>query len=149
MKRWSIGINSYHKTAHVVLEELPLYVSLIEKANDRFCGFINSYLAISFPNIFPKKRDPIEDCVCKNLEIKCDNHDKLYTLKEWYGDLGQFWCGHVCQNIFGWCWSKTKCTSLDITYDKCKELFYEDNKEYFDEQEKQAEEMRKEDEKSV
>lgn len=147
MRRWSFQINSYHKTSNITLETLPVYVYLIELINDKVCGFISRYLAVPFPDILPKKRLTKEDCGCKT-ENGCDFCNRKLSLKDWYGDFGQFWHGYVCITIFDLCYKykNKKEYNLEIDYDKCKELFYEDNKLFFDEQEKFAERMRKENE---
>ena len=129
MKRWSYGINSYYKTSNLVLEEAPWYIFFIEWFGLFSCSYIPE---IPFPDILPKKRNKVDDCVCKREKRHCEDHDELYTLKEWYGDLRQWYHGAVCSPITEWTNGKIKQYMFKVSYEEVFENFYKSDKEFFD-----------------
>ena len=142
MKHWSYGINSYHRTASLLLNEAPWYVFFIEWLFDGILSCVH-VPKIPFPNILPSKRNKIEDCACKNMAKQCEDHDQLYTLQEWYGDLGQWYHVNVCSPITEWAQKRVKSIDFEVDYDVLVQKFSVD-KAYFDEQERLADEWRKE-----
>jgi len=138
MKTYYYAINSLYKLGSIHLLEQPWWLFIIEYLNDYSCSFVPP---IPFPDIFPAKRDSIKGCPNCDGDIKkepCKDHDDLYTLQEWYGNLRQWYCGKVCRPIFQWIWKHPKrkeYPSIEVGYDKIKELFYESAKKYFDENE--------------
>ena len=119
MKSWSYGINTYHKTASIWLEEGRRYIFLLDRAVEFLCSIIPP---IPFPNIG-----------------KIVDDGEEYTLKEWWGSLDQMVCCSIHSPITIFCYRKINRTWIDIKYNKCRELFYEKDKEYWDEQESERE----------
>ena len=122
MKSWSYGINTYYKTASIWLEEGHWYMFFLDRAIEFLCSIIPS---IPFPNIRFKL----------NKEDAEFMGDEWTTLKKWYGDLNQWFCGSVHSLTTDFCYRKINRMHVDIKYSKCRELFYEKDKEYWDEQE--------------
>lgn len=133
MRDWFFGGNALKRYmhGHIELIEQPWWLSVIEWWSDHACSFIPR---IPFPN-FPKRKwkgGGEEEC----------------TPKEWWGDLGQWYCGTVSMPLLQWVFHhpKRKTYIFDVGWDKLKEIMYEYDKEYFDEHEKMCIEMEKEDE---
>ena len=53
------------------------------------------------------------------------------TWQEWYGDLSQLFHCFVHVPIFDFCQKRTKSKLLEIDYQKAKEMFYEEDKEFW------------------
>jgi hypothetical protein len=137
MKNWTIGVNGYKNTAHVCVTDLPLYIWLIEWLFDHWLNH-DLIPAIPFPRYFLKSRDK-------------DYPEELSTLRDWYGDLSQWYCGTVCTPIIYWAWNhpKRKDYYIQLTYEEAKEKFYSWDKKFFDEQDAQTEEMKEEDKANI
>jgi len=137
MKTWYYTTNSLSKwqLGSIVVVEQPWYLFVLDWIGDNSCSFIPS---IPFPNILPRKRISIKGCSCEHKEKHCDDHETLYTLKEWYGDFRQFWCGQIATPIMYYVFKhpKRKEYTIEVGYKRIKEIFYEHDKNYFDEQEK-------------
>ena len=126
MRDWSYAINScpQWRKGHVELVSQPWWLSLIDNFNMRVLVRIEVWLfKVPLPNWFPKPRDP-------------DDPETLYTLKEWSGDLGSVMCVHVTSPLFQWYWHHPRRRSIliDLGYDRVRELFYEDDSDFFDEE---------------
>lgn len=119
MKSWSYGINTYHKTASIWLEEGHWYIFFLDRAIEFLCSIIPP---IPFPNIG-----------------RIIDEGEKYTLKEWWGDLDQWFCCSVHGPITNFCYKRINNFHIDIKYSKCRELFYGKDKRYWDEQESKRE----------
>jgi len=137
MRVWHYGANSYHKTAHIVADDAPWYIFLLDRIVECICGMIPS---IPLPKIKMKL----------NKEDTNFIGHEFTTWKEWYGDTNQWFCLNVHMPVFYYCNSKKKVHIIPVDYKKLKEVFYESSKEWWDHEIKIAEEMiadDKEDEK--
>ena len=121
MKNWSYGINSLYKTGHIFLEEAPWYVFAIARAVEWTCDYM--------PEIPFSDRSIVDE----------DGNET--TLKEYYGDLSQWWHCKVHDPIFQWAEKQKSTTTIEMSYEKIKELFYESNRKFFDDHEKIDEEL--------
>ena len=129
MNIWYYGINSIHKTASIHLERKTWWVWVLEVVSDFLC---DKCPAISFPPI------PIR---LSRKDAKELNDNKRWTnFKDSYGDLSQWWHVKIHDPVFQFCTRKTNTESLEITYDKAHELFYEGDKRFWDEEVKIAKE---------
>ena len=121
MKTWSYGINSLYKKASIDLQEASWWIFSLERVTEMLCDLIPP---ISLPMI--KKR-------LKNSEdISMNGGNQWTTWKEWYGDLSQLFHCVVHMPIFNFCQKKTRLKSIAFDYDKVKEMFYEEDKEFWD-----------------
>jgi len=69
----------------------------------------------------------------KNREdIEFNEDSEWTTWREWYGDLSQLFHCSVHMPIFDFCQSRIRCKFIEIDYDKSKEMFYEEDKEFWD-----------------
>ena len=60
------------------------------------------------------------------------NESEWTTWKEWYGDLNQWFHLFAHCPVFEYCRDKMKSESVDITYDKAREMFYNSDRKFFD-----------------
>jgi len=134
MERWGLGINSYHKTAHIWCDVAPFYIFWLDDIMTAICGYL--ILSIPFPRIpLRLKDDEMED-----------NDDKRWTTwRDWYGDLSQWFHLYMHIPIFDFCNKCEKHYWLEVPYRKTRKIFYEMDKDYWDEEEQQAKEMKQED----
>jgi hypothetical protein len=122
MRKWDYGINSVHRTAHILVEESSWWVFAIDSAIEWLCGII--------PHIrFPKVKMRLKDAE----EIESNDGSKWTTLQDWYGDTSQFFHLHVHLPVFYFCQSRIKVKSIEIDYDRAREMFYESDEKYWDE----------------
>lgn len=134
MKRWGYGINSYHKTAHIFCEVAPFYIFWLEDIVQNICGYFIP--AIPFPKIPLRLKDD---------EMEDNDGKRWTTWKDWYGDLSQWFCGHVDMPVFNFCTKCQKHYSVGVPYQKLRKSFYEMGKDFFDKEEQRAKEMKQED----
>ena len=120
MKSWSYGINNYYKTASISLETASWHIFAIERITEFICDIIPP---IPLPNIKFRLRDK------DSIEF---NQSEWTTFREWYGDLKQLFHGVIHILISDFCWDRIEMKCIEIDYDKLKEMFYEENKEFFD-----------------
>ena len=125
MRNWIYGINSYHRTAHISLETAPWIIFAIEKVSEFICDIIPP---IPLPNIKFRLRD--------KFSIECNDDQEWTTVKEWYGDLSQLFHSVIHVPIFDFCHDRTETKHIEFDYDKLKEIFYKEDREFFDESEK-------------
>jgi len=135
MKIWSYGVNSYYKTADIHVDVLPWYWYWLEKIVEYFCC-IRILHWIKFPSFI--------NYTYKNK----DGSKEIYTLKEWWGDLGSWFHCTIHNPIFQYVYSnkRNKTFSFPADYEKLKEDFKDIDKEYWKriiESEKEDEEERK------
>ncbi len=124
MKNWSYGINSLYKTGHVFLEEAPWYVFAIARAVEWTCDHMP---AIPLPD----------------RAIKDDDGEET-TLKDYYGELNHLWHAKVHDPVFQWAEKQKRMTTIEMSYEKVKELFYKSDSKFFDDHEKIGEESEEE-----
>lgn len=122
MKDWSYGINSLYKTGHIMLDETPWYVFAIARAVEWMCDHMP---AIPLPS------DPIKDE---------DGNDT--TLKEYYGDTSHLFHAFVHDPVFQWAEKQKKTTAMELSHKKVREIFYESDSKFFDDEEKIGKEIK-------
>lgn len=134
MKSWSYGLNGYYKVAHICLHEAPFYIFSLDWLASCICEFIP---AIPFPKL-PLKLS-VEDAEYCGME-------RWTTWKDWYGDLNQFVHCHFHDPVFQFCQARMNEKWVEMEYEKLKEIFYKEDKKFWDDEEKFGEEMKKEEE---
>lgn len=130
MKSWGYGINSYHKTTSVYLEEGHWWLFFIRAFGDFICEHTP---CIPLPSIKFKLVD--------KEDIKFNGGNNWTTLKEWYSSLNDIVHLFIHEPILDLFWKKIKETDIEIPYSKLRKLFYEVDKEWWDEQENSAKEI--------
>ena len=123
MKTWSYGINSLYKTASIDLRTGPWWVFALERTAELCCDMIPS---IPMPDAKKRLRDQVE--------IELNGGNPWTTWKEWYGDLSQLFHCFVHVPIFDFCQKRVKCKFIELDYDKVKEMFYQEDKRFWDEE---------------
>lgn len=121
MKSWSYGINSLYKQASIYLEQAPLCVFAAERVAEFLCDLMPP---IPLPNI--KKR------LKHRADIDINGGEEWTTWQEWYGDLSQVFHCFVHVPIFDFCQKRIKGKVLEIDYQRAKDMFYEEDKEFWD-----------------
>ena len=124
MRNWHYAINNYYKTANISLETAPWHIFAIEIIAEFICDIMPP---IPLPNIKFRLRDK------HSIEF---NQSEWTTFREWYGDLKSLFCGVIHMPIFGFCWDRIETKHIEMNYDKVKEIFYKEDKEFFDEHER-------------
>ncbi len=138
MKRWGYCINSYHKKATIFCEVAPFYIFWLEGIVQTICG--------EFIPAIPLPKFPLR---LKDDEIEDNDGKRWTTYKDWCGDLSQWFCAHIDMPVFDFCNNKCKKHySINIPYQKLKKSFYEMDKDFLDEEEQSAKEMRLEERKN-
>ena len=123
MRKWSYGVNSVHRTAHILVEESSWWAFAIDRTIEWVCGII--------PHIrFPKVKMRLKDAE----DIEFNDGIKWATLQDWYGDTNQFFHLHAHLPIFNFCQSRIKVKSIEIDYDRARAMFYESDKKFWDEE---------------
>ena len=125
MRNWTYGINSYYRTAHISLETAPLIIFAIERVSEFMCDIIPP---IPLPDIKFRLRD--------KFSIECNDGQEWTTIGEWYGDLNQLFHSVIHVPIFDFCHDRIKTKYIKIDYDNLKKIFYKEDREFFDESEK-------------
>lgn len=124
---WGFGGNAMKRYMYgeVELIELPWWLWLIEKFADCGCSYIPP---IPFPD-FRKKTWK-------------DSEGEKSTPKEWYGNLQQFYCSHVCGELAVYLHShpKRKVYTINLGYEKLKEILYYHDPTYFIEMDERCKE---------
>ncbi|MFH1293076.1 MAG: hypothetical protein ABIJ44_02985 [Pseudomonadota bacterium] len=123
MNTWSYGINSLYKTASIDLRIGPWWVFALERTVELCCDMIPS---IPLPDTKKRLKDQ------ENIELNGCN--SWTTWKEWYGDLSQLFHCFVHVPIFDFCQKRIKCKFIELDYDKVKEMFYQEDKRFWDEE---------------
>lgn len=122
MRKWGYGINSIHRTAQIHTEESSWWVFALDRTIEWLCGII--------PHIrFPKVKMRLKDAE----EIEFNDGSKWTTLQDWYGNTSHFFHLHVHLPVFYFCQSRIKFKSIEIDYDRAREMFYESDKKFWDE----------------
>ena len=121
MKNWSYGINSIYKKANIYLEEAPWWVFLVDRIVEFLCDLTPS---ISLPKIKMRLKS--------REDIEFNGGSDWTTLRAWYGDLSQVFHCFVHMPVFNFCQKRFSCKSIEIDYSKAKEMFYGEDKEFWD-----------------
>ena len=130
MKTWSYGINALpeYKYGTLHLLDQPWWLAAIDWVVEHglyyfCCG--GPLAHISFPNWFPRARD-------------AERPNDLYTLREWYGSLGDFVHLKLTAPMTGWVFERQRPyeVSVEIGYDRLRELFFERDREFFEQHER-------------
>ena len=121
MKSWSYGINSIYKQSSIYLEEAPLCVFVVDRIAEFLCDLIP-------PIPLPKIKKRLKDRADRDI----NGGEEWTTWQEWYGDLSQVFHCFVHVPIFDFCQKRIKSKLLEIDYQKAKEMFYEEDKEFWD-----------------
>jgi len=121
MKSWTYAVNSYYKTADIYVEILPRRLYYLEKIVEYFCC-IRILKWIKFPSFI--------NYTYKNK----DGSIEIYTLKEWWGDLGSWFHCVIHSPIFDYVYNSGRCKtfSLPADYELLKGKFKDIDKEYWE-----------------
>lgn len=113
MERWTVTSNSHFETAYIYHEVGPWYLFFIEWLTMTICDWIP-------PIPFPKWK-------ITNQSLLGDDYINEETnLKDWYGNLRNFWHLKIDNRILQWVWKKFKVESLEIDYKEVIEKFPEE-----------------------
>jgi len=124
VRKWTYGINSYHKTASLILEDAPWWVFVLED----FVDFLSANIpAIPFPSI--------KIYLTNEEDIECNGGDNRTSLRDWYGDLHQWFHCRIHNPIFHFCVRRIRWKEVKIEYDRAKELFRDEDKEFWETEE--------------
>lgn len=124
MRRFSYGINSHYKTAHINIDIAPFYIFWL----DSIVGFICSY----FPRI-PLPKIPFLFLDKSNIEF--NDGKKWSNLKDWYGNLSAILGFHIYNPISDFCWKRQEHRFMKIDYDEVQKCFENLDKKFWDSQE--------------
>jgi len=136
MRRWGYCINGYLKTASIFCEVAPFYIFWLE-------GIISTICAYLIPAI-PFLKVPLR---LRGDEVEWNDGKRWTTCKDWWGDLSQWFHASVDMPVFDFCNKCKKHYSMEVPYRKLKKSFYEMSKDFWDEEEQFAKEMKQEDRK--
>ena len=103
MVKFSYAINSYLKTASIIVEYANPLVLALNKVITFICGYLIP--AIPLPSI--------------KIERDCEKT----TLREYYGDLQQVFHIFVHCPVFEWCCRKTDTRFIEISYNEARGAF--------------------------
>jgi len=106
MKRLYYGINDYHKEASMIIEQGPRWAFLLD---DIICLFCLIVPPIPFPRISMKLKD--------KEDIAFFGNEKT-TLKDWYGDLSQWFCIKCHMPVTSFCYKKINVGIVKLDYDE-------------------------------
>jgi len=120
MRKWGYGINSYCKTADIYVDDASWWIFALDRSIEFICDIIPS---IPFPKVRMRLKDP------DDIEF---NESEWTTWKDWYGDLNQWFHLFAHCPVFECRRDKMKSESVDITYDKAREMFYDSDRKFFD-----------------
>jgi len=133
MRRWGYGINSYRKLASIHVEEAPWWIFALERSIEFICDIIPS---IPFPKVKMRLKDPDDIEFIGN---------EWTTWKDWYGNLNQYFHLLVHNPVFYYCQDKIRSKSIDIIYEKAREMFYEFDMKFFDQEAAVSDQIRSQD----
>jgi hypothetical protein len=122
---WAIAANSHKswRSGCVLCVEQPLSLAFFEWFMDNVLAAVCCGLHwIKFPNWPRRKWESDDDCE--------------YTPKEYWGDLGIWYHCHIFVPIFDWYYRRQsrKEWTVEVGYDRLKEIFGEKETEFFKEQ---------------
>lgn len=134
MTTWTYGINSLYKTACIDLQEGPWWAFELERVIEWCCDCMP---AVSLPKVKLRLKEPAD------IEM---NDDKTWTtLNDWYGDLSQLFHCFVHMPVFNYCQRRIRSRIVEMDYDKAKEMFYEEDKAFWDEEQELIKELKQSD----
>ena len=125
MKTWSYGINTIYKKANIYLEEASWWVFALDRTIEFLCDLIPP---LSLPKIKIRLKD--------REDIEFNGRSEWTTWREWHGDLNQLFHCFVHMPIFDFCQKRIRCKFIEIHYDKAKNIFYEEDKKFWDNESK-------------
>jgi|GEM_PF-4079470 len=111
---WCYGINSLYETGHICLEEGPWWAFAIERMSLFVCDH------------FPRIALPAVPMITEDGERT--------TWQEWYGTLGDLWHLYVDEPVWYWAHSKIAETLIELPYNDIRAMFYDRDREFFDEE---------------
>ena len=123
MKSWNYGINSLYKTASIDLRTGSWWIFYLGRTVEFCCDLV---LPIPLPTVKKRLTDQ------EDIEQNAGNH--WTTWKEWYGDFSQLFHCFVHMPVFNFCERMIQTKNVEIDYDKLKEMFYEEDKAFWDEE---------------
>lgn len=134
VKRWTYGLNGYHRTCTVELQEARAIWFWLEDLADKACA-----LAHKLPRVPLIGRIPVRD----------PETGERTSLGEYYGDHPGEWfhawvCSRLCDLMYSAKAPKVKLRVVPMGWDEAKRLLYNDNPSFWDEQEQIGEEMHRE-----
>lgn len=92
---------------------------------DRLVEFLCDLIpSIPLPKIKMKLKD--------REDIEFNGGDELTTLRDWYGDLSQVFHCFVHLPVFNFCQKRISCKSMEIDYNRARDMFYEEDKGFWD-----------------
>jgi len=122
MKTWSYSINSRPELMRgsIELEERPWWLALAE-----WFAFWVDWRWLS-----KVKLPDWPQVAWKDADAPC-------SPREWWGDLGQMVFSYVTQPLFQWAYMhpRNRRTEVDLGYQRVREIFYTQDREFFDEHE--------------
>jgi hypothetical protein len=125
MRDWNIGINSHAewRLGHVEVVEWPWWLALA----DWFAGWIDWRWL---------HRIPLPDWPQAQWNL-CDEGE-TYSPKEYWGDVGGLVFAYVCNPLYQWVYRhpRRKGITVEIGYDRTRELFGEMFNDFFAEHER-------------
>ena len=128
MRKFSYGINNYHKTAFIDIEYGSFFIFLLDRVVEFICAAIPD---IILPKIKIKLRN--------EKAIEFNDNNEYTTLEEWYGSINGLFCGRIHNPITNWCWKRLDHRSIKIDYNEAKKAFYDYDKKFWDDHEQEYE----------
>lgn len=121
MRKMGYGLNSYYETASIYFEYAPFWVFALDRFFDYLCWIIPP---ISIPLLVRISEDDADELDDGKLWVRMD---------KWYGDLRQYFCAKVHMPISDFLWSKTERRTIEVDYNKLKDIVYSHDKKFWDE----------------
>lgn len=109
-------------TADIYVEEGHWWIFALDSLIEFVCDIVPS---VPFPKAKLRLTNP------DDIEFY---GSEWTTWKDWYGDLNQYFHLLVHDPVFNYCQGKMISKSVAITFDQAKEIFYESDKKFWDEQ---------------
>jgi hypothetical protein len=134
LRKWGYAINSYRNIANIHIDYGPWWAFAMDDLLSSVCDIIP---AIPFPAFKMRLKDP------GDVEF---HGGEWTTWREWYGDLNQYFHLRVHNPVFYYCQDRIKTKSVDIPLAKARELFYEADRKFWDEEAARTAEMIQRDE---
>lgn len=110
VQRWHYAVNTVHKTAELVLEEVPVFVALVAWFFDLLCPFLPLW-RVPFVGQIRVRR--AEDGIDTTVEQYCGD-----TVRELYDAF-------VHVPVIQWAWYRTTAYFVPVDYEIVKSIFYE------------------------
>jgi len=122
MKTWTYAANSYYKTASYILEEGPCWSFALETVIQNICTAL-SLFPIPFGSKIKVEQDFFDNGVYET-----------YTLKEWYGTLGDLFHVFVCIPVTDFCYKNRQDVCIKTDYAQLKKERQWEAPELFEEE---------------